>query len=287
MITCVGDLVEDVVVFAPGGVRIGTDSPAQVERHRGGSAANVAVAARSIGAPARFVGNVGDDPLGVRLLGQLTDAGVDVHVSRMGRTGSIVALVDEDGERSFLTDRGAADQMTIAPTGWLEGSSVIHVPMYSLLEDPTRTTTLAMLHRARESGVPISLDASSTGAITDAGVEASRRLIAEIGPDVLLCNRHEAELLEVDGPHRLAATTIIKNGAEATVVHSAEGARTYAVAQVENVLDTTGAGDAFAAGYLVSRFEAGVAEEGAVSAAHELSARTLTTLGATPRPLVD
>lgn len=284
MITCIGDLVEDVVVFAPEGVRIGTDSPARVERHRGGSAANVAVAACSIGARARFVGNVGDDPLGDQLLDRLTAAGVDVSVTRNGRTGSIVALIAADGERSFLTDRGAADQLTVAPAGWLRESSVVHVPMYSLLADPARTTTLAMVREAQELGVPVSLDASSTGAITDAGVERSVALMTEVGPDILFCNQDEAELLDVDGSRRLGATTIIKNGAEPTVVFSAQGVTSYPVARVEAVLDTTGAGDAFAAGYLVSWFDSQRSEEAAVTAAHELSARTLTTFGATPVP---
>ena len=284
MITCIGDLVEDVVVLAPEGVRIGTDSPARVERHRGGSAANVAVAARSIGAPARFVGNVGDDPLGDHLLDQLTAAGVDIKVTRAGRTGSIVALIAADGERSFLTDRGAADQLTLPPAGWLDDSSVVHVPMYSLLTDPTRTTALAMVHEARGRGVAISLDASSTGAITDAGIEHTVGLIIEIAPDLLFCNRDEAELLHVDGTGRLADTIVVKNGAEPTVVFSARGATSYPVTPVENVLDTTGAGDAFAAGYLVSWFDGHESQEAAVTAAHELSARTVTTFGATPLP---
>ncbi len=207
-----------------------------------------------------------------------------MKVVRSGRTGSIVALIAAGGERSFLTDRGAADQLTTAPAGWLENSSVVHVPMYSLLTDPTRTTTLAMLQEARESGVPISLDASSTGAISDAGVAGSRDLIAKIEPDVLFCNRDEAELLDVVRADPLAATTIIKNGARPTVVASAGETTSYVVPDVENVVDTTGAGDAFAAGYLVSRFDSRLPEEEAVAAAHRLSARTLTTLGATPLP---
>ncbi|MBT6445881.1 MAG: hypothetical protein HOK58_12965, partial [Acidimicrobiaceae bacterium] len=89
VITCVGDLVEDVIVYAPEGVRVGTDSPARVERHRGGSAANVAVAAALLGGTARYVGNVGHDLLGDHLLAQLSTAGVEIAVTRSGRSGSI------------------------------------------------------------------------------------------------------------------------------------------------------------------------------------------------------
>jgi sugar/nucleoside kinase (ribokinase family) len=103
----VGDLVEDVVVWPDGPVRTGTDTPARVFHSRGGSAANVAVAAAPL-VPTRWLGCVGPDPLGDRLLGELQAAGIDVRAQRRGRTGTIVVLVDPDGERTFLPDRGAA-----------------------------------------------------------------------------------------------------------------------------------------------------------------------------------
>lgn len=285
MITCIGDLVEDVTVLAPEGLRPGTDSPARIERHRGGSAANVAVAACSIGAAARFVGNVGADLLGDHLLDQLAKAGVEAKVTRTGRSGSIVALIDVDGERSFLTDRGSADELTSAPAGWLIDCSVVHVPMYSLLNDPLRSTTLVMLREAQRQRIAVSLDASSTGAIKDAGVEQARELLEAIGPDVLFCNREEAELLEVSDGRRFAARTIIKNGAEPTVLISASGVVSYPVPAVAHVLDTTGAGDSFAAAFLATFFSSDGSEEESIAAGHKLAARTLTTLGATPLPL--
>ncbi len=284
MITCIGDLVEDVTVLAPEGVRTGTDSPAHIERHRGGSAANVAVAACSIGAAARFVGNVGSDLLGDHLLDELTRAGVEVSVSRSGRSGSIVALIDADGERSFLTDRGSADDLTSAPVGWLADSSVVHAPMYSLLNDPMRSTTLAMLKEAQRQGIPVSLDASSTGAIMDAGVERSREVIEAIGPEVFFCNGEEADLLGVSDGRRLATRTVIKNGGEPTVLISASGVSSHSVPEVDHVLDTTGAGDSFAAAFLATFFSGDGSEEQSIAAAHKLAARTLTTLGATPLP---
>ena len=283
VITCVGDLVEDVIVYAPEGVRVGTDSPARVERHRGGSAANVAVAAALLGGTARYVGNVGHDLLGDHLLAQLSTAGVEIAVTRSGRSGSIVAVVDGNAERSFLTDRGSAGDLTSAPDGWLLHTAVVHVPMYSLLADPMRATTLEMLDGARGHNVSISLDASSTGAIADAGVGAARDLIERIAPDYLFCNHDEAELLRITQPDRLATVTIIKQGAKATVVYSDAGVDTYPVAPVDDVVDTTGAGDAFAAGFLVTKFQRAGSQAAAVATAHLLAARTIIAHGATPR----
>src|SRR5688572_17833675 len=110
MLCAVGDLVEDVVVLLDGPPARGTDTTARISRHRGGSAANVAVAAAAASREkrARFVGHVGADDLGDRLLAELAAAGVDLAVTRGGHTGSIVVLVDPDGERTMLTDRGAS-----------------------------------------------------------------------------------------------------------------------------------------------------------------------------------
>ncbi|MDE3131176.1 MAG: hypothetical protein KGL16_08465, partial [Acidobacteriota bacterium] len=101
MLGVVGDLVEDIVVWSPGAVRPATDNPSRITRTRGGSAANVAALAASIGTPARFIGRVGDDATGCQLVEQLSQCGVDVRAQRNGRTGAVVVLVDAAGERTM------------------------------------------------------------------------------------------------------------------------------------------------------------------------------------------
>ena len=99
-------MVDDIVVHRRGPIRVGTDTPAQIRRRRGGSAANVAVTAAQLTGRGRFFGQVGDDAPGELLVRALDAAHVDTRfVRRGGRTGAIVVLVDDDGERSFLTDR--------------------------------------------------------------------------------------------------------------------------------------------------------------------------------------
>ena len=117
-----GDLVEDVIVRFDGPVNVASDTPARISRRRGGSAANVAVAAAGLGHAARFLGQVGSDAIGSALLAEMAADGVDVAmVRRAGSTGTIVALVDQTGERSMLTDRRACIDLCDPDPSWLDG----------------------------------------------------------------------------------------------------------------------------------------------------------------------
>lgn len=285
MIATLGDLVEDVVVWPAGPLRPGTDTPAGVHRRRGGSAANVAWMAARAGGTSRFIGSVGDDEIGTRLVGILEDAGVDVVVQRTAgaTTGTIVVVVDPlTRERSFFTDRGACDALVDPRPSWLDGVTALHVPAYSFCHEPLSATATSVVISARSRGIPVSIDASSTGALGDLGVEVARALLRELEPDVLLANREEARLLGV-GPDRPAEgprVTIVKDGADPTTIVRADGrVDVVPVPRVEPVVDTTGAGDGFAAGWLVAR-AAGADPLEAVAAGHALAARVLAVPGA-------
>jgi len=149
----VGDLIEDVVVWLDEPFREGTDTSSRVTRTRGGSAANVAHFAASNGTATRFVGCVGDDPLGESLVGQLARSGVDVQVQRRGRTGSIIVIVHQDGERSMLTDRGAAVELHDIDTSVLDGVRILHIPAYSLVLEPIASSAINLARVARERGI--------------------------------------------------------------------------------------------------------------------------------------
>jgi len=107
----IGDLVEDVVVWLNTELNFGSDTESVIRRTRGGSAANVSMFAALTRTPSRFIGQVGHDRLGSHLCEVLRDSGVDVQVIADGRTGSIVVLVQPNGQRSFLTDRGVASHL--------------------------------------------------------------------------------------------------------------------------------------------------------------------------------
>ena len=287
MLCTIGDLIEDVVVWLNTEQRnqlnIGSDTDSVIVRTRGGSAANVAMFGALTGTPSRFIGQVGNDKLGEQLCASLRESGVDVCTVANGRTGSIVVLVQLNGERTFLTDRGVASELSVFDAQHLLGVSIVHVPTYSLAHDPLATTAIQYIRAARAAGALISIDASSTAVLRDYGVERYAALIASIAPDVFMCNIDEAELLTIDAVHPMpgAQLTVIKRGALPVIAITAAGAVTeVAPPSVANIVDTTGAGDAFAAGFLpLYSSSRNIAD--AITRGHSIAARVLRSPGAT------
>ena len=252
-------------------------------RTRGGSAANVAMFGALNGTPSRFIGQVGNDNLGEQLCASLRETGVDVCTVAEGRTGSIVVVVQPNGERTFLTDRGVASELSVFDASHLAGVSIVHVPTYSLALEPLATTAVQYIRAARAAGALISIDASSTSVLRDYGVDRYSDLISSIAPDVFLCNNDESALLNVDSAHPMsgAALTVIKRGALPVTAVTAAGVITeVATPPVANIVDTTGAGDAFAAGFLPTYVSSRNIED-AITNGNLIASRVLRSPGAT------
>lgn len=277
MIAALGDLVEDIVVRLDGPINAASDTPSTIVRRRGGSAANVAANVARLGGSARFIGQVGADAIGVALTDELADDGVDVScVRRAGSTGTIVALVDPSGERSMLTDRRACGDLTDPDPAWLDGVSILHVPFYSLAGGDLATTAATLISWAHERDIAVSIDASSHAVLRAFGRAEARALIETLAPAVVFANADEAEELGIRGPLG-AALTLVKHGASPTIVHPANGA-TFVVPAITIAAptDTTGAGDAFAAGFLVA-LDRREDPDAACVAAHRAAAALLTS----------
>jgi sugar/nucleoside kinase (ribokinase family) len=251
VLATVGDLVDDIVVRLGGPIQPASDTEAVIERRRGGSAANVAAVAARISGTSRFFGQVGDDGRGSALLSDLRAEGVDVSAVRVhGRTGAIVVLVDADGERSFLTDPGSARDLEDPRTEWLDGVDVLHVPLYSFTGGAIATTSRTLIEWAHARRIAVSIDLSSVAVIESIGVGELRRWLDEVAPDVVFANADEARAAAITGAVG-TAMTIVKSGADPVTVFRASAAPARIPAQVvAEVVDSTGAGDAFAAGVL-------------------------------------
>jgi sugar/nucleoside kinase (ribokinase family) len=241
-----GDLSLDIVVSAASPMATGSDVGGTIAFRVGGSAANVARAFVAAGGHAAFVGAVGDDAMGKRLVGALRRSRVyPFVVRRPGRSAQIAVILSEDGQRSFVTDRGVADLLSTVDLvrEWFRGLRALHVPAYSLLSQPLGSAAALAAEWAREERAIVSVDLASAEPIRRAGAARVRRLVAELQPDVLFANQDEADAL--GDPDALAGVVVIKLGSVGCRVNGV-AVPTERVAST----DTTGAGDAFDAGFL-------------------------------------
>lgn len=281
VLTVIGDLVEDIVVWTDRSTRRATDNPAVITRSRGGSAANVAARAAGL-APTRFVGRVGDDQAGTWLTTELAATGVDVRVQRAGRTGAVVIVVDPlDGERTMYPDRGAAAELAAIDHDWLIGTTLMHVPAYGLVTEPAAGSILGAIDHARRRGAQLSIDVSAVTVVERHGRDRFVELLDRLDPEILLANAEEAAALGLaDRRPSPGSVVVVKDGQHPAIVVFDDGTRVEVDAEpVTDVRDTTGAGDAFAAGFLTS-WMTGTAPLDACRAGHRSAATVLCAAGA-------
>lgn len=283
-VVVVGDVMADVVVTLSRPLAIGSDTPARIEHRGGGSGANVAAWLARAGARPLLYGRVGDDPPGRLALAALAGEGVELLVSVDAErpTGTCVVLVDPGGERSMLPDRGA--NAALAPATLPEHAAHVHVAGYALLDPGARPAALHALAEARRLGCPVSVDPASSAPLADAGATAFLGWIGRV--DLLLPNAAEAAVLSGLWDPAQAARALAAHAEEVVVTLGAEGAlwsdgRTveHVPAAPADVVDTTGAGDAFAAGLLAAR-TAGASRRAALTVAAALAAQAVQRPGA-------
>ncbi|HEY4098982.1 MAG TPA: PfkB family carbohydrate kinase [Baekduia sp.] len=291
-VVVVGDLMVDVVAAVATPLAHASDTEARVRWTGGGAAANVAAWLVYAGPPATLVARVGDDLGGRAVVDEARAQGVDVRAAIDGEraTGTCVILVDAGGERTMLPDRGA--NLALAPEDLPDdvftAGGHLHLSGYVLLHEGPRAAGLAALERARAAGMTISIDPASAAPLRAAGAETALRWLA--GADLLLPNHDEARALTgEDDPERAARALVARAGArEVVVTLGAEGALwtdgtsvVRAAAPETATVDTTGAGDAFAAGWLAARgWDVDVPR--ALAAACALGARAVGRAGARP-----
>jgi len=271
LIVCLGDLLLDVVVRLGEPLCPGADAVAETHAGPGGQAANVAAWSAALGARARFVGKRGDDAAGRLVDTQFRGLGVDLCGPVVpGRNGIVVSLVDSDGDRTMASDRGVAPELEPAEldAAWFDGADALHVSGYSLMRTPIDRAAIHATRLARAGGTRISIDLSAWTRIRDFGPVAFRERVDEIAPDLIFANEAEWEI--VGGAYALARTAVIKRGARGISVVGEQVAELPVVPG--EVVDSTGAGDALAAGFLVGGPELAV----------EAAARCVAKLGTMP-----
>jgi sugar/nucleoside kinase (ribokinase family) len=249
VLVCVlGDVLLDVIVRLERPLAAGDDVRSVTELRAGGQGANVAAWATALGARGRVLAARADDESGRFVAAELGRRGVEwVGPAVTGRTGVVVSVVDPSGERSLASDRGSSGDLTEIEPGWLAGCDVLHVSGYALAVSPDAAARAAAL------APRVSVDLSSWTLIEEVGTSEFRSHIAALEPDVTFAGRGEFDALDGDVP--------------GTVVEK------WTLPQVDaDAVDSTGAGDAFAAGFLVGGVELGL----------EAATRCVGTVGALP-----
>ncbi|WP_214110357.1 carbohydrate kinase family protein [Acrocarpospora catenulata] len=270
----IGDLVTDVVALHRDPVQRGTDTTADIVVRPGGSGANTAAWAAHLGADTRLLARAGSDTATWHIT-ELKRAGVHPHVTVDPTlpTAVVIALVDPTGERSMVTNRGAS--RNLGPDDWsddlLDGVRHLHLSAYTLFADPGLALARLAFQAATGRGVSISIDPASTRFLRDFGVARFLRETAEAS--IVIPNRDEALLLTGETEPEAAAialsgrygTAVVKLGAygallaeHGTIVSRATHRE---LTMLDTTIDSTGAGDAFAAGFLAARLAGSPARE--------------------------
>ncbi len=283
----IGDVMTDVIVRPEGPLARGSDRRASITVRPGGSAANLAAWLASFGVSVDFVARVGSGDVQSETA-RLKAIGVAPHLAGDPKheTGRLVALIDADGERSFLTDRGANDALEASDIAdaLIKGASLIHLSGYSFFAPSPRAAVLDAMRRA--GAKPVSVDPASAEFLREVGADAF--LAWTRGASILFPNEEEAAVLSgSDDPEaqcaRLAELyplVVVKRGSAGA--EAAQGARRWRVkAPGIEALDTTGAGDAFVAAFLSERLK-GADIKPALERAVAVGAQSATMIGGTP-----
>jgi sugar/nucleoside kinase (ribokinase family) len=263
VVCTLGDLLLDVIVRLDSHLVPGDDASATTTLAPGGQAANVAAWASDLGAEARIVAVRAGDDAGAMLTRELSARGVEVRGPSGERTGVVVSLVQPEGDRTMASDRGSAPELRAEDleAQWLE-CDALHVSGYSLMGAPITEAAARAATLARGHGARVSVDLSSWTHIERFG-GAMREALVHIRPDVVFGNEREWEAIgDVAGGVR-----VVKRGPRGIVVDG----EAHAAVRVEAV-DSTGAGDALAAGFIV----------GGPQLALETAARCVARVGAMP-----
>jgi sugar/nucleoside kinase (ribokinase family) len=258
----VGDVINDIVVRPLGDFAVDSDTPALITQAPGGQGANQAAWLGWLGAAVSFVGRVGAADAAWHE-SQLQEHGVDAHllpdVARA--TGTIVVISHQSGERSMLTDKGASAYLceTDLPPALLEGMSLLHVSGYTLMSDTSRPAVRRLFEASLADGREVTVDPSSVADLRRLG----RRewLAATAEASVIFPNLDEGRWLAGrDSPPEVVSallehypTVALTLGSEGALVASREAAPIHVPAVAAAVVDPTGAGDAFCAGFLRER----------------------------------
>jgi len=261
-VVVIGDLMTDTVAHAMLPLAKASDTPATVTMHGGGSGANIAAWLAVDGTEVAFVGRRGADIAGrnrdMELMGYGVDARLVMDPERP--TGTCVVMVTHKGDQTMMSDPGANAALSPddLPKDLFTPGCHLHVSGYTLLNTGSRQATLAALSMARRAGMSISVDGASSAPLERAGAEPFLQMTN--GATLLFVNAEQGRVLTGRSEPEQAARVLNAWYPHVVMKLAAQGALYYAGGRpdpvrvpappIERIVDRTGAGDAFCAGFL-------------------------------------
>jgi len=268
----------------------------QTQECSGGSAANTLAALASFGGNAAFIGKVAKDQLGEIFTHDMRSVGVhfaSAPSSSGPATASCIVCVTPDAQRTMLPYLGACTQVTEADVDaeLISASAVLYIEGYLWDIDAAKAAIRKAISVAKQHGKKVSLTLSDTFCVARFRDEFLSLLAGEV--DILFANESEllaltqqenfdAAIAAIQGKCEVALITRSEKGA---VVVTKDSVQNVAGERVDNLVDTTGAGDLFAAGFLYG-YTRDWAHTDSAKLGNRSAAQIITQLGArTMQPL--
>jgi len=292
-VLCIGDVMLDVIVHidvAPQKINYGSDTASRISTGSGGAAGNVAAWLTRTDARSTIVCHVGDDPAGAAIVADFDELGVEHGelVIPGQASGVVIILVDSSGERTMFPEKGANSSLTLSDLPELSKFQAVYISGYSLLNPLARPGVLAMIEKIKADNITIYFDPASVGTMKDVSDTEMHQWFSLM--NVLLLNEEESIYLtgSVDMERALdylldySEVVVIKRGSLGAIAKT-RGFDSISVPAVPaSVVDTTGAGDSFAAGFIATYAKTHDLTA-ALTSGTELAARCVAIVGGRPR----
>ncbi len=288
-ILCIGDAMLDVLVLIDSDIHYGSDTPSRITTHGGGAAANTATWMAHQGNQVFFVSRVGDDAAGRAVISELDAWNIEHKQIQqsVGKTGVVVVIVDKTGQRTMFPDSGANSGLTSADLPSLSGFDAAFLSGYSLFNPESTDGVEGMISAIKSAGIPLIFDPASVGTISHFGLEKALTYLNQM--DVILPNEEEALFLTqtstVDEAlsqlNKFTKTVVIKRGDKGAYGAAESQQPVAAPTSPVTPIDTTGAGDAFAAAFIPRWITTRDLQE-SMAAGNALARECVTIIGARP-----
>ena len=286
---CIGDAALDVIVKMQTELHVGSDTSSQISMHGGGAAANTATWLANLGHSVYFSCRLGNDAAGRAIAAEFDQWGIEYRKEFLTneKTGVVVVLVNNAGERTMFPDSGAnsgIDEKNLPP---LVGFDAAFLSGYSLFNPLSTSGVLRMISMIKAANIPLIFDPASVGTMTSFGRERVLEMLSVM--DIAIMNDDEARFIAgkselndaLESLTSLVPMVVIKTGSSGAIAQLRGDTLLESKTEAIAAIDTTGAGDAFAAGFIPRWLESHDLLE-SMKAGNEVARRCVAIIGARP-----